>query len=194
MFLARRPAARDIERFLAESHGLQLTYQPIGLAKAPAPGFSHDEERIVIGAGPVAFDRARRGLARWRHFETGWTELHPDNAPLVPGTVIAVLIRHFGFWSINGGRIVYTLDSSDGTQFGFAYGTLPNHAEAGEEIFLVSIDPDGGQVEYTVRAASRPRSIVTRAGYPVARLLQARFRRDSGIALRRAVEEPDDHG
>jgi uncharacterized protein (UPF0548 family) len=188
MFLARDPSPRVVERFLAESAQLPLSYQPIGLAKQPTPGFTLDEEVTVVGAGPAAFDRARRGLAGWRHFETGWTRLYPANAPVLPGTVIAVVIRHLGFWSINAGKIVYTLDSSDGTQFGFAYGTLTNHAEAGEEIFRVVLDPDGGQVEYTIRAASRPRSIVTKAGYPVTRMLQARFRRDSAIALRRAVE------
>jgi len=188
MFFARRPLPRVIERFLADSAQLPLSYQPIGLAKRPAPGFTLDEEIAVVGAGPVAFDRARRALAEWRHFETGWTELHPANAPLLPGTSIAVVIRHLGFWSINGGRIVYTLDSSDGTEFGFAYGTLTNHAEAGEEIFRISLDPDGGQVEYSIRAVSHPRSLLAKAGYPVTRALQAKFRRDSGIALRRAVE------
>jgi uncharacterized protein (UPF0548 family) len=188
MFLARVPSPPVIERFLADSAQLPLSYKPIGLAKQPTAGFTLDEEITVVGAGTAAFDRARRALAGWRHFETGWTRLYPPNAPVVPGTVIAIVIRHLGFWSINGGRIVYTLDSSDGTDFGFAYGTLANHAEAGEEIFRVALHPDGGQVEYTIRAASRPRSIVTKAGYPVTRLLQSRFRRDSSMALRRAVE------
>ena len=82
--------------------------------------------------------------------------MFPSRPSLEPGTNIAVLIRHLGFWSLNGGRVVYELPRSD-HEFGYAYGTLTSHAEAGEEI------------------------------HPIARLLQARFRRDSADAMTRAI-------
>ena len=131
------------------------------------------------------FDRARASLCAWRHFDLGWVEVFPRNASIDVGTSIAVLIRHLGFWSLNGARVVYRLEESD-TRFGFAYGTLTNHAEAGEEIFEVGFDRDSGDVTYRLRAASRPRAALTRIGYPVARALQARFRRDSARAMRKA--------
>ena len=49
----------------------------------------------------------------------------------------------------------------------------------GEEIFEVRLDPHSEAVTYRVRAASRPRAALARIGYPIARMLQAKFRRDS---------------
>lgn len=178
-------------RFLAESRELPLSYAPIGLAMRPTSDFTADEHVAIVGAGDAAFVRATAALSEWRHFDLGWVELFPRQAPIVPGTVIAVLIRHLGFWSLNGGRILYHLDGSGGATFGFGYGTLTNHAECGEEIFSVSREPTTGRVLYTLRAASRPRAALARLGYPVARVLQARFRRDSAVAMMRAVS--NDH-
>ena len=101
---------------------------------------------------------------------------------------MAVLIRHLGLWSLNGSRVLYQVGSlDDKDHFGFAYGTLVNHAEAGEELFEVFIDPETDEVVYRIRAASRPRAVLARLGRPVARALQARFRRDSTAAMARAV-------
>src|SRR5262249_34209823 len=103
------------------------------------------------------------------------------------GTHVAVLVRHLGFWSLNGARVLYQTGSDRDDQFGFAYGTLTNHAESGEELFEVSLDPDSGAVTYRIRAMSTPQSLLARIGQPYARVLQERFRRDSAGALRRAI-------
>ena len=101
---------------------------------------------------------------------------------------MAVLIRHLGFWSLNGARVVYEVGGrTEGPRFGFAYGTLANHAEAGEELFEVFIDPTTGDVVYRLRAASRPRATLARLGMPIVRALQARFRRDSLAAMTRVT-------
>ena len=73
------------------------------------------------------------------------------------------------------------------TRFGFAYGTLTNHAEAGEEVFEVCLDPETDEVRYRIRATSWPRAMLARVGQPVVRALQARFRRDSAAAMTRAT-------
>jgi uncharacterized protein (UPF0548 family) len=182
VFLARRPSAARIEEFLNASRGLPLTYGPTGLATHGAPGYDLDEVCAVIGHGKAEFDRARAALARWAHVEGGWVEVFPRGAPVEPGTVVAVLIRHCGFWSLNASRVVYRFDGSD-TRFGFAYGTLPTHAECGEESFEVALNTASGEVTYRLRAASRPRAALARIGYPIARTLQARFRRDSARAM-----------
>jgi uncharacterized protein (UPF0548 family) len=49
---------------------------------------------------------------------------------------------------------------------GFAYGTLPGHAESGEEWFLVEWDRTDGGVCYDILAFSRPQQILARLGYP----------------------------
>ena len=187
MFLPSRPSPRDIERFLDDSRACGLSYEPIGLANGTDSSFDVDQETTVLGSGDAAYQRATRALSEWAHFRLGWVELFPAEAPIVPGSVVAVLIRHLGFWSLNGCRVVYGVGGPGQNEFGFAYGTLTNHAEAGEELFKVSFHPDSGEVVYVIRAASRPRATLARLGYPVVRSLQARFRFDSSQAMRRAV-------
>jgi uncharacterized protein (UPF0548 family) len=101
--------------------------------------------------------------------------------------VVAVLARHVGFWSLNGCRIVYAIGTPTGPEFGFAYGTLTDHAESGEEIFQITRSPETGEISYRARAVSRQRAALARLGSPVARALQRRFRRDSARALARAI-------
>lgn len=120
----------------------------------------------------------------------GWVELFPRVAAIEPGTVVAVLVHHLGFWSLNACRVVYGVgDRHSGSSFGFAYGTLTNHAELGEEIFEVMIEPETEEVIYRIQAVSKPHAALARIGYPVARYYQERFRRDSTEALRRAILE-----
>jgi uncharacterized protein (UPF0548 family) len=64
-----------------------------------------------------------------------------------------------------------------------------NHAECGEEMFQVSLEPQTGAVSYSIRAVSRPRALLARLGYPVTRSFQARFRRDSAAAMTRATSD-----
>jgi uncharacterized protein (UPF0548 family) len=187
MFLVARPSLRDVDGFLRDSIDRPLSYAPVGLARGSARGFRIDEQSIVVGSGEAAFARARVALAAWAHFDLGWVELRPSSAPIETGTVVAVVVRHLGFWSLNGARIVYAVGDRTGDEFGFAYGTLTNHAESGEEVFSVAIDRSTGDVRYSIRAASRPRAALARAGFPVVRLLQSRFRADSALAMRRAI-------
>jgi uncharacterized protein (UPF0548 family) len=71
-------------------------------------------------------------------------------------------------------------------KFGFAYGTLAEHAERGEERFLVEWHQDDDTVWYDLLAFSKP-GPMARVGYPLARRLQKRFARDSKEAMKRAV-------
>ena len=187
MFFARRPSAQDVDRFLSESRELPLSYEPIGLAKAGRHGFNVDEQVALVGSGEAAFARAQTALLEWRHFDLGWVELFPKQASITPGTVVVVLVRHLGCWSLNGCRVAYQIGHPGDQEFGFSYGTLTNHAESGEEIFQVNFQPRTGEVSYVIRAVSKPRATLARLGYPVTRLLQSRFRRDSARAVRRAI-------
>ena len=188
MFLARRPTPQKIERFLHDSQGLPLSYGPIGIVTTSPVHRRLDQASVVVGHGLADFERARTALVAWKQFDIGWVETFPRHAPVTAGTVVAVLIRHFGFWSLNGCRVVYDAgSSSDAARFGFAYGTLTNHAESGEELFEVFIDPQTHDVVYRIRAISWPQTALTRVGQPVVRVLQARFRRDSMAAIARAT-------
>jgi uncharacterized protein (UPF0548 family) len=189
VFLIHRPSQPEIENFLAASRDLPLSYEPVGLAKRPLRGFKVDIAEAVIGRGEQAYERARQALCEWRQFELGWVELFPRSAPTETGTVVAVLVRHHGLWSLNGCRIVYTIEeqTAEKITFGFAYGTLVNHAEMGEEIFEVLFNLISENVTYSIRAVSKPRAALARLGYPYVRLCQSRFRKDSIAAMRRAI-------
>jgi len=189
MFLARRPTPHKIERFLHASQDLPLSYGPIGIVTShTVVGRRLDEATIAVGRGIADFERARAALVAWKQFDIGWVETFPRHAPVTAGTVVAVLIRHFGFWSLNGCRVLYEVGGqTDTARFGFAYGTLTNHAESGEELFEVFIDPRTQDVVYRIRAISWPQTALARVGQPVMRALQARFRRDSVAAIARAT-------
>jgi uncharacterized protein (UPF0548 family) len=104
------------------------------------------------------------------------------------GTDVAVSIHHFGFYSLNACRIVYVVDE-EGTvkRFGFAYGTLAEHAETGEERFTVEWNRGDDRVWYYILAFSRPKKMLARLGYPLSRLLQKRFANGSKAAMLEAV-------
>jgi len=120
-------------------------------------------------------------------FELGWVRLCWPDAPIAEGTTVAILVFHFGFWSLSAARIVYVLDEPPGRRFGFAYGTLSEHAEKGEERFSVEWRGDGS-VWYELLAFSRPNHLLVRVARPLSRRLQRRFARDSLQAMLAATD------
>src|SRR5229473_397542 len=186
MFFVRRPSREAIDRVVRASQELPLSYGPIGIVNGETPCRDLDEAIVTIGRGRTDFDRARAALMAWKQFDIGWVETFPLHAPLEVGTVVAVLIQHLGFWSLNGCRVLYNV-SGDGC-FGFAYGTVTNHAESGEELFDVFLDPESDEVRYRIRATSKPQAALARIAQPIVRALQARFRRDSAAVMKRAIE------
>jgi uncharacterized protein (UPF0548 family) len=185
VFLLRRPTPADIDRFHDVSRDLPLSYAPVGVLKGPAGDRRFDEQIVSVGHGDADFERACRALVAWKHFDLGWIAVLARPASIDVGTVVAVQIRHLGFWSLNGCRVVYHVEGEG--RFGFAYGTLTNHAESGEELFEVFMDARTGDVMYRILAVSWPQDPLARLGQPFVRFLQARFRRDSAAALKRAV-------
>lgn len=188
MFLAGRPTQSVIDRFLRESQDLPFSYGPVGIVRTSTAAQHLDELTVAVGRGQADFARARAALLAWKQFDIGWVETFPRRAPVAVGTIVALLIRHLGFWSLNGCRVVYSVGSpDDAVRFGFAYGTLSNHAESGEELFEVFIDPRTEDVVYRIRATSRPRATLARFGQPIVRALQARFRDHSTAAMKLAT-------
>jgi uncharacterized protein (UPF0548 family) len=194
MFLARRPSPKRIDRFLRESQDLPLSYSPAGIVRTDTGREDLDEATVLIGHGKAAFERARAALIAWKQFDIGWVETFPRHAPVAVGTVVAILMGHFGFWSLNGCRVLYGVGGlDDGARFGFAYGTLTNHAESGEELFEVFIDPHTDEVIYRIRAVSWPQATLARVGQPIVRVLQERFRRHSAAVMKRAASSSGVH-
>ena len=186
MWQLRRPDAASVRRFLDEQRGLPLTYPGVGATDGgePPSGFVVDHNRQRLGRGEAAFARAREDVRRWRMFPAPWTAIEPADAPIAVGTVVAVHVYAVGVWWLNAARVVYVIDEP--RRFGFAYGTLPGHAERGEERFLVERRDDtgdDGEVWYDLRAFSRPGYWAARLGRPLTRALQRRFARESKAAM-----------
>jgi uncharacterized protein (UPF0548 family) len=183
MFFIRRPADTQIRKFIASQRDQPFSYQEVGATRQGAPhGYNVDHNRIQLGSGEEVFERAKSAVREWKMFAMPWIQLCWPAAPIEPGSTVGVMVSHFGFWSLNAARIVYTIDDRDETQrYGFAYGTLTGHAEMGEERFSVELHPDA-TVWYDIYAFSRPRALA-RFAYPLARGLQRRFARDSMDAM-----------
>ena len=189
MLLLRKPSPAAVRDFLAGQIGLEFTYPAVGAtASVPPAGYVVDHTRIKLGEGEAAFRSARAALERWDEFDLGWVEAGPRDTPIRAGAVVAVAARVLGLWWLNACRVVYVVDDAEPVRrFGFAYGTLPGHAESGEERFLVEWDRADDSVWYDILAFSRPAHVLARLGYPLTRRVQKRFARGSAAAVLRAV-------
>jgi len=177
MFLMREPSEEDAARFVASQRELPFTYAEVGATNTTPPTtYTVDHNRIRLGSGEQTFRRAVDALKNWRHFDLGWVVIAPRGVPVGVGATVAVKARAFGTWSLSATRIVYTIEED--RRFGFAYGTLPDHVEKGEERFLIEWLPDD-TVWYDILAFSRPRHPLVRLSAPLARRLQKQFARDS---------------
>ncbi len=145
-------------------------------------------EGVELGSGPEVYERARAAVDQWAMFDVGWVELLGADEPPAEGLTVAVLARLGALWSLNACRVTALIrEPGDHERHGFAYGTLSEHMETGEERFVVSWDRASGGVSYEVVAYSRPRHWLARAAGPVARAAQRRFRLGSARAMQRAV-------
>src|SRR3954463_4058822 len=137
MFLPYRPSDRRICAFIDSHRTSQLSYPEVGASREGGPaGDPTTHIRYQLGVGLETYTRAAAALQRWTMYKTSWTWLCWPETPVEAGATVAVLARHFGFWSLNPVRIVYVLQEDQPLRrYGFAVGTLPGHAEQGEERF-----------------------------------------------------------
>ena len=187
MFRLSHPTKAQIDFFINARSQHPFSYAQIGLSMNGSPaGFNVDHNRIVIGSGESDFARAKTAVHNWKMFNFPWAKLWWPDTPIEPGRTVAILVKHVGFYSLNACRIVYTIDEPD--RFGFAYGTLPDHAETGEERFSVEFDRSTSDITYDLFAFSKPNQTLAKLGYPMSRFLQKRFARESKAAMHRAVK------
>jgi uncharacterized protein (UPF0548 family) len=187
MFLYRKPSDEAIRQFIFSQSQLPFSYSQTGATRAedPPSGYNVDHNRIKLGKGRETFQRAVTSLRNWQQFDLGWVKIVPSDTVIEVGATVAVQAQTFGFWSLNACRVVYVIDEKEPVQkFGFAYGTLPDHVERGEERFTVEWHADDS-VWYDIYAFSRPQHPLARLGFPIARQLQRRFVRDSLSAMSR---------
>lgn len=188
MFLLHRPSDPEIRSFLSAQQQSQFSYGPLGLTRgSPPSGYTVDHNRVQLGTGAQCFAAAVAAIRQWKMFDLGWVRLCWGDTSIETGATVAVIIRHLGFWSMNACRIVYVIEEHGAVErFGFAYGTLVDHAERGEERFMVEWNRADDVVSYDLLAFSKP-GLCARLGYPYTRSLQKRFAHDSKNAMKRAV-------
>jgi uncharacterized protein (UPF0548 family) len=189
LFRLTAPSEDAILRFVWKQKDSTFSYPEVGASAIAAPaGYNVDHTRVHLGGGEVTWQRAKRAIRTWQMFNMPWLRVHWPNTPIQVGTNVAVSIDHFGFHSLNACRIVYVVDEDVPIKrFGFAYGTLAEHAERGEERFTVEWHRAEDAVWYDILAFSCPQSVLARLGYPLSRLLQRRFADGSKAAMLDAV-------
>jgi uncharacterized protein (UPF0548 family) len=191
MFLRRKPSEDVVGQFISSQQDLPFSYAEVGATQTKPPaGFTVDHNRIKLGKGEETYRRATAALQTWQQFELGWMTVMPRGKRLDVGTTVAVQANIYGLWSLNAARVVYVIDErqTQSSKFGFAYGTLPDHVERGEERFMVEWQADDA-VWYDIYAFSRPRHMLARIGFPITRLLQKRFVRDSLAAMKAVADD-----
>jgi uncharacterized protein (UPF0548 family) len=194
MLSLRKPESSTIRQFLDGQSKLNFTYHGVGTtATQPPKGYVVDHTRAKLGSGDQIFISAKSALQRWQQFRLGWLEAWSPETPIQQGEVVAVIARSVGVWWLNACRIVYVIEDDGPLQrFGFAYGTLPDHAGSGEERFLIEIN-ESGDVWYDILAFSRPQHVLARLGYPFVRVVQKRFGKESAAAMIQTVQYATNH-
>lgn len=187
-----RPSSTETRALVDSRAESPFTYPDVGATRGPLPpDWNPHIVRGPIGAGEADFEVAAEAIRGWLPFDLGWVHVIDPDAPLEPGAVVGFTSRQLGVWTLNLCRVVYTLDEEDeqGRRFGFAYGTLAEHAVRGEELFLTTWDRSTDEVTFAIHKFSRPGRWWTRLAGPVSRAIQARFSYDALARMGRAVEE-----
>ena len=150
---------------------LPFTYPERGWTawSEPPEGYTAVQRSAVLGSGRELLERAATGLMNWQmHRRAGFRLIATDQTAVVGARVLL---------SVGPGRlavhapcqVVYTVHEEH--RRGFAYGTLTGHPVSGEESFIVRLGADG-RVIFTIRAFSRPGTLVARLGGPFTGLAQ----------------------
>ena len=169
MISVRHPSAEAIERFRRD----RLDTPPTATPGTTSPdGFHHDTWSTPLAPGRATFERARDGIRRWIVQRHSGVEVHPSDAPMEPGTVVALVTRQAGAWLLFGCRVVEVVDDAD--EYGFTYATLPGHPEEGFESFTVRHDPNTDEVTFEIDVTWRPAMLLSRLVGPFSTVLQRR--------------------
>jgi len=165
----RFTAGRDLDAALARYQTAELTYAPVGATSGDLPtGYNHTQRRTLIGAGADTFTQAAEAVLTWEmHRRSGLVVTAAG--PAVEGMTV-VMGLGAGLRLLIPCRVVYVVDEP--MRRGFAYGTLPDHPEQGEEAFVVTRDADDS-VWFEINAFSRPGALLVRWAGPLGRAIQS---------------------
>jgi uncharacterized protein (UPF0548 family) len=159
------PLAKSV---VAGLRSVPFTYDHVGATAGDLPpGYAHLERSRALPLG--AFESGAERLMRWQVHESAGLRVSASEPSVEPNSVVEMFLgpRLLGIRAVC--RVVYVIDEPG--RVGFAYGTLPGHAESGEEAFL--LERRDGVARFRVRAFSKPATRLARLGGPVTSLVQA---------------------
>jgi uncharacterized protein (UPF0548 family) len=137
MFLLTKPSPATIDSYAQKQGKLELSYTFGGATHpqrySPPLGYTLDHNRVCLGTGEAVFKRAVTNLEHWQMYHTGWTFIQTKT--LHEGMCNSLLAKHFGFYSLHVLKVIYIV--REARHVAFSVGTLPGHAQQGEERFLV---------------------------------------------------------
>jgi uncharacterized protein (UPF0548 family) len=140
-----------------------LTYPEHGATRAVLPsGYHHLERRARLGTGRVVFERGAAALMSWEMHRAAGLRVTAEGDARPGERVVSRIAPGIAAPC----RVVYVIDEPG--RRGFAYGTLPGHPESGEEAFIMGID-EADEVWFTVRAFTRPSTLLARISGPFGR-------------------------
>ena len=152
---------------LADLAGLPLTYTEVGATATTLPdGYNLVRLSHRIGSGRQRFERAADSVMRYGMLRGAGLQVDAGTEAAEVGTDVLGRLGPF----VAPCRVVYVLDQPN--RRGFAYGSLPGHAVAGEEMFGVRYDPADDSVYSEVVAFSRPATWWSKLGSPALSLAQ----------------------
>jgi uncharacterized protein (UPF0548 family) len=152
---------------LSDLAALPLSYTEVGATAGPLPaGYHHVQKSAVIGRGRRRFEDAADKGMRWGMLRGAGLRVEATTEVAAVGSEVIVRLGPVQAPC----RVVYIVDEPD--LRGFAYGTLPGHAESGEERFVVRYDSASDEVVAEVTAFSRHATWWSRLGSPVTSVAQ----------------------
>ncbi|WP_163803049.1 DUF1990 domain-containing protein [Mycolicibacterium anyangense] len=152
---------------LSDLAGQPLTYTQVGATFGQLPaGYHHVRLSAPIGRGRDRFEQAAATVLRYGMLRGAGLRVTATTEVAEVGTDVLGKLGPF----VAPCRVVYVVD--DKNRRGFAYGSLPGHAVAGEEMFGVRYEPADDSVHAEVVAFSRPATWWSQVGAPVASVVQ----------------------
>ena len=152
---------------LSDLAGRPLTYTEVGATAADLPaGYHHVRLSSRIGSGRARFEQAADEVMRYGMLRGAGLRVTATSEVAEVGTNVLGRLGPFSAPC----RVVYVVDEPN--HRGFAYGSLPGHAVAGEEMFGVRFEPADESVHAEVVAFSTPATWWSQIGAPVASIVQ----------------------
>eukprot|EP01112_Ceratiomyxa_fruticulosa_P009711 TRINITY_DN2545_c0_g2_i2.p1 TRINITY_DN2545_c0_g2~~TRINITY_DN2545_c0_g2_i2.p1 ORF type:complete len:228 (+),score=34.19 TRINITY_DN2545_c0_g2_i2:55-684(+) len=198
----RKPTEQAVREYIWQRQEQPFSYELVGgTSEFPTrealssderfKSYDIDAKKVPLGYGYEVFQKGILALKGWKHFELDWITLLFPETPIEEGSVVAVLSWQVGFWVLSFCKIVYVINETDEKaqtwKYGFAYGTLEQHLEKGEERFVIEWDRVTNAVSYEKLSFSTPQHWMSQVGYPVSRYFQGKFGEESCAAIQRAI-------